>query len=136
MPNEHDGGSGIGWICCKVVRSWAPERASQQVNGVRVIRVTILFPSAILGTQRFRDTRSSLSDRVWNLACPGFAAVHLETMERHMMKRLTLQFRIARPKSNQPFDDGLRLLMVRQGGVTGRAKLLWRRDLLHPPCTA
>ena len=53
-----------------------------------------------------------------------------------MMKRLTLQFRIARLKSNSPFDDGLRLLMVRQGGVTGRAKLLWRRDLLHPPCTA
>jgi hypothetical protein len=39
-----------------------------------------------------------------------------------MTQRLTLQFPV--------------LILARDNGATDRTELLWRRNLLHPPCIA
>jgi hypothetical protein len=53
-----------------------------------------------------------------------------------MMKRLTLQFHSLDLKPGGPRVDWLRMVAARHTGATDRTKLLWRRDLLHPPCIA
>jgi hypothetical protein len=53
-----------------------------------------------------------------------------------MMKRLTLQFPILGLKTDHLLGNWPCLLSARHTGATDRTKLLWRRDLLHPPCIA
>lgn len=53
-----------------------------------------------------------------------------------MMKRLTLQFPMLGLNTEHSLGDWPRMVLARHSGATDRTKLLWRRDLLHPPCIA